>query len=245
MQSTLRKIFAKRFRTTRKTPKYGSLNKAPTELELEHFLRNVPNYKFGLLFKYQAFLGLRIGEVCKLHMHNINFEKRELTIKTEKANKIDSLLIPLDLFKETVEYITKNEASIKASNGYIFFKDNDNNNNGLLHIDTNYARRVFRDVCKKCDLDVIYDYSEELYQNHRPRPLHRLTTHSLRHYAITRFAKSTNGNVVLASRFARHSNVTTTMRYIAKDNEELYRNIDYAFSTDQIQRIKKLANHSN
>ncbi|MEM0148916.1 MAG: hypothetical protein QW346_01480 [Candidatus Micrarchaeaceae archaeon] len=42
-------------------------------------------------------------------------------------HKINALLIPLELFKETVEYITKNADSIRAANGYIFFKDNDNN----------------------------------------------------------------------------------------------------------------------
>ena len=34
------------------------------------------------------------------------------------------------------------------------------------------------------------------------RQPHRLTTHSLRHYTITSFAKHTNGNLVLTSRFA-------------------------------------------
>ncbi len=84
-----------------------------------------------LLFKYQAYLGLRIGEVCQLHISNIDFAKRELTIKSEKSHNLDSLLIPTDLFKETIEYIAKNEASIKALKGYVFFKENNNNNNNL------------------------------------------------------------------------------------------------------------------
>ena len=56
--------------------------------------------------------------------------------------------------------------------------------------------------------------------------MHLLTTHSLRPYAITRFARETNGNVVLASKFARHSDPSTTMRYIHTDKREFYQAID-------------------
>ncbi|MGC8578307.1 MAG: hypothetical protein ACP5M7_10000, partial [Thermoproteota archaeon] len=153
--------------------------------------------------------------------------------------KMDSLLIPMELFKETIEFIAKNQEPIKAANGYIFFKDNDNNHNNVQHVDPSYTRKVFRETIKDAGLDYTYGYSEETYPSHRERPLYRLTTHSLRHYAITRFAKSTNGNVVLTSRFARHADPSTTMRYISKDNEELYKNIDYIFS-DQIAKVKSL-----
>jgi len=238
IRALIAQAHARRFRK-RREPRYGTINKGFTELELERFLRNVKNDKFRLLFKYQAYLGLRVGEVSKLHISNIDFDKRELTIKSEKSAKLDSLIIPLDLFKETIHYIAKNEASIKASNGYVFFKENDNNHNEVPHIDLNYVRKVFRESVARANIDQIYAYSEETTIGHKERPLHRLTTHSLRHYAITHFSKSTNGNVVLSSRFARHANPSTTMRYIAKDNEQLYSEIDNAFSY-QISKIKVL-----
>ncbi len=228
LKAVLHKVYKKRFKTPTE-PKYGSISKAFTEAELQRFFRNVKNEKFLLLFKYQAYLGLRVGEVSKLHVGNINFDKRELTLKSEKSGRLDCLLIPLDLFKETIEYIAKNEASIKASNGYVFFKDNDNNHNKLPHVDVNYVRTVFRDTLKLAALDEFYAYSEETNPNKKTRRLYRLSTHSLRHYAITRFSKSNNGNVVLTSRFARHSRPDVTMTYISKDTEELYKEIDLAF----------------
>ena len=185
-------------------------------------------------------MGLLIGEVTKLHISNINFGKRELTLKSEKSGKMDALLIPLGLFKETVEFAAKNTAQIKAANGYIFYKENDNNHNGLPHIEQNYARKVFREIIKESGLDATYGESDESLYHRKERTLHRLTTHSLRHYAITKFAKSTNGNVVLASRFTRHANPSTTMRYIAKDSEQLYQEIDSAFSPSKIESIKSL-----
>ena len=223
-----------------KEPKYGSINKAFTELELQHFLRNVKSEKFRLLFKYQAFLGLRVGDVSKLHISNINFDKRELTIQSEKSRKMDSLIIPPDLFKETIEYMAKNADRIKAAHGYVFFKDNDNNHNNIEHVEVNYVRKVFRETIKSAGLDSVYGHSDEAYSNHKGRRLFRLSTHSLRHYAITRFAKSTNGNVVLTSRFARHSRPDVTMTYISKDTEELYKEIDLAFSSSKIELLKDL-----
>ena len=105
----------------------------------------------------------------------------------------------------------KSAVQIKAANGHIFYKENDNNHNDLPHVEQNYVRKVFRKIIKECGLDATYGESDESFYHRKERTLHRLTTHSLRHYAITKLAKSTNGNVVLASKFARHANPSTTI----------------------------------
>ena len=225
----------------KREPKYGSINNDFTEVELQQFLRNVHTAKFHLLFRYQACLGLRVGEVCKLHVSNIDFDKRERTIQSEKSHRMDSLIIPLDLFKETVEFINCHTEEIKVAQGYIFYKGNDHNHSKAPHLAIGYVRKVFREILRASNLAQVYATSEETGPTHKERPLYGLTTHSLRHYAITHFAKSTNGNVVLASRFARHVNPATTMRYIAKDNEGLYRNIDFAFDKRSLDVIRQLA----
>jgi integrase len=116
----LRENYERRFRRPREA-KYGTTNKGFTEMELQHFLRNVKNDKFWLLFKFRAFLGLSIGEVTKLHVSNIDFEKMELTIMSEKSRKLDSLLIPADLFREAIEFANKNAERIKAANRVYLF----------------------------------------------------------------------------------------------------------------------------
>ena len=146
----------------------------------------------------------------------------------------------MDLFKETVEFVAKNAVQIKAANGYISYKENGNNHNDLSHVEQHYMRKVFREIIKESGLDTIYGESDESLYRRKERTLHKLTTHSLRHYAITKFAKSTNGNVVLASRFARHANPSTTTRYIAKDSEQLYKEIDFT-SSDKLEPAKELA----
>ncbi|MEM3181204.1 MAG: hypothetical protein QXY86_02385 [Candidatus Micrarchaeaceae archaeon] len=86
LKSAVNAVFVKKYRGSG-APKYGSINKGFTELELQRFLRSVKSEKFGLLFRYQEYLGLRIGEVCKLHLSNIDFDKCELTIERENPRR--------------------------------------------------------------------------------------------------------------------------------------------------------------
>ena len=228
--------FVKRFRRSR-IPKYGSLNKGFTERELQLFFRHVVNPKFHLLFAYQANLGLRLGEAIKVNMKDIKFESRELVVKTEKAMTLDTLLIPAPLFKETLEYIRSNARTIEHANGYLFFKEEHKSRTEAMHVDEGYVRNQFRECIKQAQLDEVYDQGDEL-NDRVPRSLHRLTTHSLRHYAITKFAEQTNGNVFFTSKFARHTKPTTTVIYISTNKKALYEGIDGAFSLSQAVSFK-------
>ena len=222
--------YEKRFRGKRRIPKYGSLNKGFTDNQLNAFLRAIHNEKHRLLFSYQANLGLRVGEVVKLNLKDINMQTRELTVFTEKAKTLDTLIIPMQLFQETKTYINCFRMEIRQANGYIFFRDSSKSKRQDPYLEPNYVRKVFRQYVNEARLgEDAYALSEE-DQGRAVRQLHRLTTHSLRHYAITRFAKQVNGNLVLTSRFARHSEPSVTMTYIANDKEQLYAEIEKAFS---------------
>ena len=52
LRTIVTRAHEKRFKR-RREPRYGTINKGFTELELLRFLRNVNNDKFSLLFKYQ------------------------------------------------------------------------------------------------------------------------------------------------------------------------------------------------
>ncbi len=237
LQSVLHKTQTKRFAGKRKTPKYGSLSKAFSDIQLERFLHVIDSDKFRLLFSYQAQLGLRIGEAVRVNINSIDLETRELTLKTEKAQVMDSLLIPMQLFKDTIAFISKYRAEIEKAQGYLFYADKLRTKRPEPFLEQNYVRNRFRHYIVLAGLDEVYDTSDET-QERSVRHLHRLTTHSLRHYAITRFAKQTNGNLVLTSRFARHSDPSTTMTYISTKKEELYKEIDNAFGLDQALSLK-------
>lgn len=234
--ATLRRHYISRYKKL-KNPKYGKINKGFTEAELAAFLRVIDKPKMRLLFRYQAELGLRIGEVVCLNIGKINFETRELTLRTEKTRVLDTLLIPLPLMKETVEFIKANAADVERSGGYLFFKDKgaySHRKEG--YVGSGYVRIRFMEYLTKAKLDEIYDISEEV-DGRSPRRLHRLTTHSLRHFAITRFAKQAQGNLVLTSKFARHLEPTTTTRYINIDKKEVYEIVD-SIALNEVKALK-------
>ncbi len=238
LQSVLHKTQTKRFAGKRKTPKYGSISKAFSDSQLQRFLHVIDSDKFRLLFSYQAQLGLRIGEAVRVNINSIDLETRELTLKTEKAQVMDSLLIPMPLFKDTIAFISKHKTEIEAAQGYLFYADKLRTKRSVPFLEQNYVRNRFRHYVRLAGLDEVYDTSDETNHGRSVRHLHRLTTHSLRHYAITSFAKQTNGNLVLTSRFARHSDPSTTMTYITTRKEELYKEIDNAFGLGQALSLK-------
>lgn len=221
----------------RKTPKYGSMNKGFREEELERFFSVVEDAKFHLLFSFQAILGLRIGEAIRVNVKDINLRTRELRISTEKSGKTDYLLIPEKLFEATLSYISDYEEEIAACEGHLFFSQHEKGRKGAEpYITSNTVRKIFRECIRKARMEEIYGYSSSAH----PYALRRLSPHSLRHYAITNFARKNNGNVMLASKFARHTDLKATMVYIHTEKEELYGGIERAHDNRILERVRKM-----
>ena len=127
---------------------------------------------------------------------------------------------------------------IEEAKGYLFFVDRSTGSKREQgYIESNYVRNKFHKYLMKAGLSEFYDVSDEP-EGHKPRRLSRLTTHSLRHYAITKFARSTNGNLILTSRFARHINPSTTTTCINTNRKEVYDVID-AIAVSEVALLKK------
>lgn len=144
--------------------------------------------------------------------------------------------IPPDLFNKTLDFITVYETDICEHKGYLFWADFYPERNKCPYLSSNHARNMFGRAITKLKLDETYAIAE----GKTPKLLHRLTTHSLRHYAVTHFSKKNNGNVVLTSKFARHSNVATTMIYVHSDKDELYRSIMNAQDGGVLEKVRKM-----
>lgn len=97
----------------------------------------------------------------------------------------------------------------------------------MEHLDF-HARRRFRICVVNAGLNEVYDEREESKSYRTKSKLRTLTTHSLRHYAITKFYNQTK-NWLLTSRLARHIEPNTTKTYIHTDRTELYSEVDKVF----------------
>ena len=176
LQSVLHKTQTKRFTDKRKTPKYGSFSKAFSDMQLQRFLHVIDSDRFCLLFRYQAQLGLRIGEVVRVNINSIDLGTRELTIKTEKAQVMDSLLIPMPLCKDTITFISKHKAEIEKAQGYLFYADKLRTKRPEPFLEQDYVRNRFRRYVRLAGLDEVYDTSDETNPSRSVRHLHKLTT---------------------------------------------------------------------
>ena len=152
--------------------------------------------------------------------------------------KTDYSLIPTQFFDSVLQYIDTYQEDIARANGFLFFSFGQTNKRKETEqrITAETARVYFHRYIKKAKLDEIYGYSSAA----KPKPLHRLSPHSLRHYAITNFARKNNGNVLLASKFARHSSLATTMIYIHSEKDELYSGIERAQDNELLERIRRV-----
>ncbi len=217
----------------RKFRKYGSLSKAFSQEELDKFFAVIKEDRFRLLYSYQAYCGLRVGEVCQLNVKDFDFNIRELRVKTEKAHTLDTLRVPQFLFEQTLEYIREHTIEIDKAQGYLFYVDKRHSRTDKPYIDLNYIRNTFRYYISLAGLNEVYDESEESVQGRTKRSLHRLTTHSLRHYAITKFNRAVGGDIMLTKAFARHREISSTQVYVHTSREELYSAIEHAFAIDK------------
>lgn len=235
----VRQVYVNKYHHS-KLPRYGGLDKCFNDEQISKFFEAIDDDKFYLMFRYQAVLGLRIGEAVKLNLANLQFKEQELRLRSEKSGRLDLLRIPDALFQETLRYIRNYKEGIEKAQGYLFFPNptKQGYNRRTNFIDVNYARNMFRRYIQKANLDNdTYDFSNESDTTRTKRKLHLLSSHSLRHYAISRMAKVTNGNLVTTSRFARHADPSTTMIYIARDKEALYRAID-SVSISDVEALK-------
>ena len=121
LQRLIATHFIKRFGGKRWRPKYGSISKCFRNSELEAFFKVVDNPKLGLLWRWQSTLALRIGEACVVNIKDLNLETREVLIRTLKAKTLDTLILPIPLFNETLDFIRSNQQAIQDAQGYLFF----------------------------------------------------------------------------------------------------------------------------
>ncbi len=212
--------------------KYGSINKGFTQEELARFLSIIEDDRFLLLFSYQAFCGLMLGEAVKVNISDLDFTAHTLKVHTEKAQTLDMQKVPEFLFSQTLDYIRKHEKEIEEAKGYLFYTDKRHSNTEMPYVNLNYARKVFRHYISLAGLNEVYDTTEESIPSRAKRRLYRLSTHSLRHYAITSFNRAVNGNITLTKAFARHREISSTQVYVHTSKEELYNAVERAFSTN-------------
>lgn len=222
-QRLLREL-KRRYWKSRRATKRGNMQKSFTDDELSVFLRSVMNPKVRFAFQLMAGLGLRVGEVCLLRLDAVHLDKACVYVQTEKAMTGDRVYLHPAIFPIVQTWIQVHRAEITASGGWLL-----TGRYGKGHMSPDWLRNEFRKTLLRLNMGEVYCMSDE---TDRPtRKLYRLSTHSFRHYFVTKVYNTTR-DLRLAQRLARHRDISTTQIYITKTQEELDACLRQAFQEE-------------
>jgi integrase/recombinase XerC len=134
--------------------------------------------------------GLRRSEISNLNIEDFNPKNRTLRIMSK--GKIDP------------EYVYLSDKTIEAISSWLEVRYQPLNTSLFISLDnaTNGHRLSDKSVYR-----LVKKYSSELPEGKV------LSPHQIRHSSITALLEATNGNVRLAQKFSRHSNLNTLMIY--------------------------------
>lgn len=192
--------------------KYGQLNKGFTEEELQWFLRQVTSKRAKLIFLLMANLGLRIHEACSLRTEDVDLVTRRVWVRSQKESYPTMLFLHDGILAALQEHLNDHEGE------WVFPAKQAGK---FPYCSPDWARNQFSIARAAAGLDFTYSKSRPGgVHGSIERRLHRLTTHSLRHYFIR---KVHQGDLRLTQRLARHKDVRNTTGYIYVSQEEMDR----------------------
>jgi integrase len=150
-----------------------------------------------------------------------------------KAKTGDFLYIPKKVRILLLTWVQKFQKEIAENQGYVLFSSNPTY--PRFNISADWLRNEFRRTALLCNLNEWYDYAEDVKNpiqcKNGARKLHRLTTHSLRHYFITKCYNHCK-NPILTQKLARHTDFKSTQTYININYEKLGKVIEEVFEPE-------------
>jgi integrase len=207
--------------------------------------------KYKVFFLIALTTGLRIKEVCYIHLNDLSITEDRIALRVNiqkkiKYNEIAERILP----KVTSEYlrlwITKNYWYIKSKKGWLFPKPN---NRGQIQPPN--APCFLRNKCKLIDKLHNTNLNEIVGWKHykQPKkmfgkeydikhPIHRFSCHSLRRFWITYLPE--NDPSIIQS-IIRHEKINTTLRYKneAKLRQKEAELVDTLFNANFMKDIMK------
>lgn len=191
--------------------------------ELDKFLRVIENDKHRTIFMLMAYTGLRVGECARVHISDLSLDSEhpQIRIKNIKTAVIDHIDLVPTIQKVLREYIHNHKDKIDWNDGYLFYTTKLGDRG---HMCDGVIRVLFRNYAEKAGLNdvyyTVYATDNQRAKKDRTRALHRLSTHSLRHYYGTSIWNQTK-DLVKLQKLMRHRNLKSTQVYVNHTQKEL------------------------
>lgn len=203
------------------------LDRSFSEEELAQFLSAVDNDRYALAFQLMAYLGLRRSEAVRVNLADIDLKNKTIKINNVKCRRLEFVNLHKKACDVLDEFIRRHEKEIKEHDGYLIYSQHVSR--GRKHICEGFLATIFRGYMKKAGLTDYYALLDnEGGQHGKNRRLYRLSTHSLRHYFITKIYRNTKDPLV-TQKLARHSSFSSTQSYISLHKEDEINGLKTAF----------------
>jgi len=173
--------------------------------KIKQFVNKLQSPSMRMCIKIMMYLGLRVGESIRLKRNNFNQNFSLLTYVMQKSKKVKERIVPESLRKELAKYYQTWHH--RCIDGYLFFPSYRNQSKNK-HLQRNSIGLKFRDLRKTLDLDYSY------YTSKNGQKFHRLSPHTLRHYAIWKYYQASGNCLITARDMIGHSKIETTAKYI-------------------------------
>ena len=175
---------------SRKMPNYLTQREAARLLESSR-----DDLKNSAIVSLLIYTGIRVGELCKIDIDDLNIEERFIRIRSGKGDKDRIVIIPDECASTLQDYLMERYNVQGRSRAFLV-------SNRKTRYDTSSVERIVRSLGKKAGLD------------------RKVTPHVLRHTFATTVLRN-GGDIRFIQQVLGHASVATTQIYTHVDDNTL------------------------
>jgi len=173
--------------------------------EIRHYVNTeILSPPMRMIIKTVMYLGLRAGEACELKRENFNKDFSLLTFQVKKTNQIKQRKLQRFLSMLFRSYNQNYKSYMRED--YLFYPYR--NKSKYKHIQRNSVSAKFAHIRKALGYDHVY------YTCKDGKKLYRVSSHTLRHYAIYRYYIASGKDIIATQQIIGHKKIETTSKYI-------------------------------
>ena len=175
---------------SKKMPNYLTQREAKKLLDAAH-----DDLKTSAMASLLVYTGIRVGELCKIDVDDLNLEERFIRIRSGKGDKDRIVIIPDECAKTLHEYLMERYKVQSTTRAYFV-------SSRKSRFDTSSVERIIRNLGKKAEIS------------------RKVTPHVLRHTFATTVLRN-GGDIRFIQQILGHASVATTQIYTHVDDNTL------------------------
>ncbi len=174
------------------------------------------------LFHLLADSGLRVSEACSLHRGDVDWDEKNLFV-LGKGNKEALIRVSERTLLRLKSYLRKRDLIDAAQKKQLT----------NLPLFARHDKRVSDKIEPLSPRAVQFSIDKLVKKVFGDDYLCEITPHTFRHYFVTVVLRSTGGDIEIAKKLARHSDISTTMRYAHLSDDELDKTYTNIFNQEK------------